>query len=309
MASHATQQSPAPAQRYNQRQRISSGVRPLAGRRPAALTFKNADDAKRFYSAGTRVKRPGEISRRSSPWRFPPWKRRDDTYFICAENLAVDRPKPERSVARGLGVVITYCRLRASISALLIRHSPEAEYGKESKCRRDEEDFGEADCGDAKTATRTRASCWPTGWSRPGGCRGPRPWRTRRAPRRRARRASPGRTTPGSTSVAAQPASTTRFSQSLAGISLRQFAASQAATSARTSSAARQCLPTHPTTDRNPRFSPSVSFSRRCAQAPYGYPRMPEIRTFCRICEPSCGLVATVEPGGSPRCAPTRTIR
>ena len=57
----------------------------------------------------------GEISRRSSPW-----KRRDDTYFICAENLAVDRPKPERSVARGLGVVITYCRLRASISALLI---------------------------------------------------------------------------------------------------------------------------------------------------------------------------------------------
>jgi hypothetical protein len=55
-----------------------------------------------------------------SPWRFPPWKRRDDTYFICAENLAVDRPKPERSVARGLGVVITYCRLRASISALLI---------------------------------------------------------------------------------------------------------------------------------------------------------------------------------------------
>jgi hypothetical protein len=51
MASHATQQSPAPAQRYNQRQRISSGVRPLAGRRPAALTFKNADDAKRFYSA------------------------------------------------------------------------------------------------------------------------------------------------------------------------------------------------------------------------------------------------------------------
>jgi hypothetical protein len=38
----------------------------------------------------------GEISRRSSPWRFPPWKRRDDTYFICAENLAVDRPKPER---------------------------------------------------------------------------------------------------------------------------------------------------------------------------------------------------------------------
>jgi len=47
-------------------------------------------------------------------------ERRDDTYFICAENLAVDRPKPERSVARGLGVVITYCRLRASISALLI---------------------------------------------------------------------------------------------------------------------------------------------------------------------------------------------
>jgi hypothetical protein len=48
----------------------------------------------------------GEIGRRSSPWRFPPWKRRDDTYFICAENLAVDRPKPEPSVARGLGVVI-----------------------------------------------------------------------------------------------------------------------------------------------------------------------------------------------------------
>jgi hypothetical protein len=29
--------------------------------------------------------------------------------------LAVDRPKPERSVARGLGLVITYCLLRASI--------------------------------------------------------------------------------------------------------------------------------------------------------------------------------------------------
>jgi hypothetical protein len=33
--------------------------------------------------------------------------------------------------------------------------SPEAEYGKESKCRRDEEDFGEADCGDAKSSSKT----------------------------------------------------------------------------------------------------------------------------------------------------------
>ena len=38
------------------------------------------------------------------------------------------------------------------------RHSPEAEYGKESKCRQDEEDFGEADCGDAKGPSKTAKS-------------------------------------------------------------------------------------------------------------------------------------------------------
>ena len=44
---HVTQLSPAPAQRYNQRQRISSGVRPLAGEEAGGsgpLSMVMADD-------------------------------------------------------------------------------------------------------------------------------------------------------------------------------------------------------------------------------------------------------------------------
>ena len=123
---------------------------------------------------------------------------------------------------------------------------------------------------------------------------------------------------------AAQPASTTRFSHSLVGMSLRQFAASQAPTSVRTASAdgshriALLTLTSAPFSARRPGPGPlrapvvrcDHGRSRRVPTASSVRGLSPgratrsvrglspgDVRTFCRICEPSCGLVATVELG------------